>query len=88
MVILAAGAGPAAFTNPELRELGEMTGVDVQVDPAEVDGVEPEGEPTKVRNVEMLKGYAARPPGSAGRRISLKFLRSPIEILGDGEDGP
>jgi ferredoxin--NADP+ reductase len=36
----------------------------------------------------MLKGYAARPPGSAGRRISLKFLRSPLEILGDGEDGP
>ena len=48
----------------------------------------PEGEPTQIRNVEILKGYAARPPGSAGRRISLKFLRSPIEILGDGEDGP
>lgn len=31
------GPAQAAFTNPELRELGEMTGVDVQVDPAEVD---------------------------------------------------
>jgi ferredoxin--NADP+ reductase len=41
-----------------------------------------------VRNVEILKGYAARPPGSAGRRISLKFLRSPVEILGEGEGGP
>jgi ferredoxin--NADP+ reductase len=89
-VIILGRRGPAqaAFTNPELRELGEMTGVDVQVDPAEVEGVVPEGEPTKVRNVEMLKGYAARPPGSAGRRISLKFLRSPLEILGEGEDGP
>ena len=40
------------------------------------------------RNVEILQGFAARPPGSAGRRISLKFLRSPVEILGEGEDGP
>jgi ferredoxin/flavodoxin---NADP+ reductase len=37
-VIILGRRGPAqaAFTNPELRELGEMTGVDVQVDPAEV----------------------------------------------------
>jgi ferredoxin--NADP+ reductase len=89
-VILLGRRGPvqAAFTNPELRELGEMTGVDVQVDPAEVDVEVPEeAEPTARRNVEILKGYAQRPPGSAGRRISLKFLRSPVEILGEGEHG-
>jgi ferredoxin--NADP+ reductase len=90
-VILLGRRGPAqaAFTNPELRELGEMTGVDVQVDPAEVDIEIPDDlEPTPRRNVEILKGYAERPPGNAGRRISLKFLRSPVEILGDGEHGP
>jgi ferredoxin/flavodoxin---NADP+ reductase len=90
-VILLGRRGPAqaAFTNPELRELGEMTGVDVQVDPAEVDVEIPDDlEPTARRNVEILQGYAERPPGSAGRRISLKFLRSPVEILGDGEHGP
>jgi len=66
-----------------------MTGVDVQVDPAEVDIEIPDDlEPTARRNVEILQGYAQRPPGSAGRRISLKFLRSPVEILGDGEHGP
>jgi ferredoxin/flavodoxin---NADP+ reductase len=90
-VVLVGRRGPAhaAFTNPELRELGEMTGVDVQVDPAELEGVEvPEdADPTTRRNVEILRSYAERPPGSAGRRISLKFLRSPVEILGDGEDG-
>jgi ferredoxin--NADP+ reductase len=90
-VILIGRRGPAqaAFTNPELRELGEMTGVDVQVDPAEVD-VEVPADLDKIarRNVEILQGYAQRPPGGAGRRISLKFLRSPVEILGDGEDGP
>jgi ferredoxin/flavodoxin---NADP+ reductase len=89
-VILLGRRGPAqaAFTNPELRELGEMTGVDVQVDPAEVEAVELPENATKRRNVEILQGYAERPPGSAGRRISLTFLRSPVEILGEGEDGP
>ena len=89
-VILLGRRGPehAAFTNPELRELGEMTGVDVQVDPAELEGVEEPEEPTKRRNVEILRGYAERPPGSAGRRITIKFLRSPLEILGEGDDGP
>jgi ferredoxin--NADP+ reductase len=84
------GPAQAAFTNPELRELGEMAGVDVQVDPAEVDDIEvPEdATPTVRRNVEILQGFAARPPGSAGRRITLKFLRSPVEILGEGADGP
>jgi ferredoxin--NADP+ reductase len=84
-VVLLGRRGPehAAFTNPELRELGEMTGVDVQVDPAELEGSEEPEEPTKRRNVEILRGYAERGPGSAGRRISLKFRRSPVEILGD-----
>ncbi len=90
MIILGRrGPAQASFTNPELRELGEMTGVDVQVDPAEVDVEVPEDvTPTVRRNVEILQGYAARAPGSAGRRITLKFLRSPVEILGEGDDGP
>jgi ferredoxin--NADP+ reductase len=84
-VVLLGRRGPehAAFTNPELRELGEMTGVDVQVDPAELEGVEEPEEPTKRRNVEILRSYAERGPGSNGRRISLKFRRSPVEILGE-----
>jgi ferredoxin--NADP+ reductase len=84
-VVLLGRRGPehAAFTNPELRELGEMTGVDVQVDPAELEGVEEPEDPTKRRNVEILRSYAERGPGTNGRRISLKFRRSPVEILGD-----
>ena len=88
MVLGRRGPAQAAFTNPELRELGEMTGVDIQVDPAEVDVEVPEdASPTARRNVEILQGFAERPPGIAGRRITMKFLRSPVEILGDGEDG-
>jgi ferredoxin/flavodoxin---NADP+ reductase len=86
-VVLLGRRGPehAAFTNPELRELGEMTGVDVQVDPTELEGVEEPEDPTKRRNVEILRSYAERGNGTHGRRISLKFRRSPVEILGEDE---
>jgi ferredoxin/flavodoxin---NADP+ reductase len=96
-VILLGRRGPAqaAFTNPELRELGELTRADVEVEPDELEldehsaaWLEAEGTPTNRRNVEILRDYAARPPGHNGHRIALKFLRSPVEILGEGEDGP
>jgi ferredoxin--NADP+ reductase len=89
------GPAQAAFTNPELRELGELQRADVQVDPSEVEldplsarWLEEDAGPTQRRNVEILREYAKRPPGHKSHRISLKFLRSPVEVLGEGEDGP
>jgi ferredoxin--NADP+ reductase len=38
--------------------------------------------------VELFADYAAREPAGKSHRIELRFLRSPIEILGEGEDGP
>lgn len=96
-VVLVGRRGPAqaAFTHPELRELGELSRADVEVDPVEVEldaasraWLETEADPTARRNVELLREYSERPPGHAGHRLSLKFLRSPLEILGEGEDGP
>jgi ferredoxin/flavodoxin---NADP+ reductase len=91
-VVLLGRRGPAeaAFTNPELRELGELERADVIVDPAQLEGVEvPEdGDATKRRNVEILRDYAQRTPGGKSHRLELRFLRSPVEILGEGEDGP
>jgi ferredoxin--NADP+ reductase len=95
--VLLGRRGPvqAAFTNPELLELGEMTGVEVDVDPDELEldpesarSLEEQADKTTRRNVEILREFAARSAGHSGRRISLRFLRSPVEILGDGEDGP
>jgi ferredoxin--NADP+ reductase len=89
------GPAQAAFTTPELRELGELTRADVIVDPAEMEldddsaqWLETEGEPTNKRNVEVLRDYAQRTPHGHDRRLHLRFLRSPVEILGEGEDGP
>ena len=91
-VVLLGRRGPAqaAFTNPELRELGELERADVIVDSAQLEGVEvPEdGDTTKRRNVEILRDYAQRTPAGKSHRLELRFLRSPLEILGDGSDGP
>jgi ferredoxin--NADP+ reductase len=95
-VILLGRRGPAqaAFTNPELLELGELARADVIVDPGEVvldeyssAWLAAEGDKTSRRNVEILQDYAQREPAGKSHRIELRFLRSPLEVLGDGEDG-
>src|SRR4051812_28779302 len=85
------GPAQAAFTNPELLELGEMTDADVYVDERDVE-LDPrsrawlEGEESDItarKNVEILTGYAARESEGKNKRIVLRFLVSPVEIGGD-----
>lgn len=82
------GPAQAAFTNPELKEFGELAGVDVIVDPADVE-LDPaslaalEGDKTATKNVDMLRTYAERGETGAPRRIVMRFLVSPVEVLGD-----
>ena len=89
-VILLGRRGPAqaAFTNPEVRELGELARADVVCDPEQVAAATEAATPTAQRNVELFRDYAQREPTDKSHRIELRFLRSPVEILGDGEDGP
>ncbi|HET8978860.1 MAG TPA: FAD-dependent oxidoreductase [Solirubrobacteraceae bacterium] len=89
-VVLLGRRGPAeaAFTNPELRELGELERADVIVDPAQLEGVAEPEDATKRRNVEILREYAQRTPSGKSHRLELRFCRSPVEILGEGSDGP
>ena len=83
------GPAQAAFTNKELKELGELPDVDVIVDPEAValdplSAADVEARPnrTRDRNLELLREYAARPSSGASRRIILHFLVSPVEIIG------
>jgi ferredoxin/flavodoxin---NADP+ reductase len=96
-VILLGRRGPAqaAFTNPELRELGVLRRAEINVDPAELEldehseqWLEEHGDATAKRNVALLREYAERQPADKSHRITLKFLRSPVEICGEGEAGP
>jgi ferredoxin--NADP+ reductase len=76
------GPAQAAFTNPELQEMGELAGADVIVDPAELEGVEP-GDTNSERNLVTLREFAAREPGGKPRRVVFRFFHSPMAILGD-----
>ncbi len=85
------GPAQAAFTNPELLELGEMTDADVfvaardvELDPLSRAFVDSEhASITARKNVEIITGYAGREAAGKPRRIVLRFLASPVEILGD-----
>jgi ferredoxin--NADP+ reductase len=84
------GPAQAAFTNPELLELGEMIDADVVVDPRDVAldehskrSIEGEGDLTSRKNVEILTGYSERTPAGKRRRIVLRFLVSPVAITGE-----
>jgi ferredoxin--NADP+ reductase len=92
-VVLVGRRGPAqaAFTNPELLELGELARADVVVDPVDA---RPDADSaawlasaaagkTARRNVEILAEYAARGATGRAHRVVLRFLRSPVEIVGD-----
>ena len=83
------GPAQAAFTNPELRELGELELADVIVDPTEA-ALDPASaasletaEGTVKRNVETLTEYAGRTPAGKPRRVVLRFLMSPVELEGE-----
>ena len=86
------GPAQAAFTSAELRELGHLEGVDLHVraDELELDAVSQDwlaaqGTFTARTNVALLREFAARPPrAGAARRIELRFLRSPVQIRGNG----
>jgi ferredoxin--NADP+ reductase len=85
------GPAQAAFTNPEIKELGEMVDADVIVDPGEVelDPVSAEfietADKTSRVNVEILRDFSQRAPEGKHKRIVLRFLASPVEIQGDGK---
>jgi ferredoxin--NADP+ reductase len=86
------GPAQAAFTNPEVRELGELTEADIVIDPAEVELDEAsrehvesdECDPTKRRNVEIFTEFSQREPEGKPKRVVMRFCRSPVEIRGDG----
>ncbi|MGD1237025.1 FAD-dependent oxidoreductase [Mycobacterium seoulense] len=89
-VVILGRRGPlqTAFTTLELRELGDLEGVDVIVDPAQLEGITDEDEAaadkTTKLNIKVLRDYAARAPRPGHRRIVFRFMTSPIEIKGEG----
>jgi ferredoxin/flavodoxin---NADP+ reductase len=84
------GPAQAKFTTKELRELGELPGVQVSADAAELDltgGFDLSGESAalaasdrRVRgNLVAMAGWSD-PPADTGRRLRLRFWLRPVEI--------
>lgn len=83
------GPVQAAFTNPEIRELGELDEAEAVVDPAELQldaaseaWLAATDDRTPAKNLETLRQYAAR--GAEGKRVRivLRFCVSPTAIVG------
>jgi ferredoxin--NADP+ reductase len=81
--------GPAytAFTTKELRELGQLPDLelvvhapDLDLDPSSLAAVA--ADKVAARNVAVMREWAARPPGTASRRIHLHFWVRPVEVVG------
>ena len=84
------GPAQAAFTNPEIKELGELPDVDTVVPPEEVEldplsreFLERNGDSSIEKKIDILRSYSTRKTGEQPRRLTIRFLVSPVEIRGD-----
>lgn len=94
-VTLLGRRGPvqAAFTTPELRELGELARADVvvheadlELDPDSAAHLEGDAHKTTKDNVALLREFASRERSERSHAVELRFFRSPLEIVA-GDDG-
>jgi ferredoxin/flavodoxin---NADP+ reductase len=86
------GPAQAKFTTKELRELGELAGVDVVVGEgeADLDAFDPSGESARLAqtdrhvrgNYAVISDWAGRRPSGAARRLTVRFWLRPTEVLG------
>jgi ferredoxin/flavodoxin---NADP+ reductase len=78
----------AAFTTTELRELDDIEDLTVVVDPEQAPaGIADDDTLSKGarRNLELFSGWAQKGPDPDRKhRMEFRFLRSPVEIRGDG----
>jgi len=76
----------AAFTNKELKELGELERCVPLVDagqlPDHVGEVPDKVRKVKERNLGYLQSYAPNQPNSKDSRIHINFYSLPVEVLG------
>ena len=84
------GPAQAAFTTTEVRELGKLPGADtitlaeeVTLDPLSKEWVEREDNRSLRKKLETLREMAERAPAGKPRRLIIRFLQSPVELIGN-----
>jgi ferredoxin--NADP+ reductase len=88
-VVARRGPAQAKFTSPELHEIGDLEGVDVVVDPADlVLGPDDEADMAADRRarvtVNVCRSWVQRQTVGAPRRIHFHFWSRPTRIIGPG----
>ena len=85
------GPAQAAFTNPELKELGELPLADVvvraedlELDAATKASLEATPDREAEKNLKTLRAFLERGVTGRPRRIELRFSTSPVRIEGHG----
>jgi ferredoxin/flavodoxin---NADP+ reductase len=80
------GPEQAAFSSAEVKELGAMAEVDPVVAAEELAHcAETTGNAETNRTLKILRAFAARPPRAGTKKLHLRFLVSPTEIVADAE---
>lgn len=87
------GPAQAAFTTPEVKELDELEESDVivlpveaQLDPLSEAELQRSQDKAGIKKVEILQSYARRVPTGKHKRLHIRFLVSPVEIIGDAQE--
>jgi ferredoxin--NADP+ reductase len=83
------GPAQAAFSNPEIKELGELAEADLVTRPDEtqldtLSAVSIADDRTSKAKVEILQNHAVERTLTKPRTLTLRFLVSPVELSGDG----
>ncbi|NDC82934.1 NADP oxidoreductase [bacterium] len=84
------GPVQSAFTELEIKEFGEIHGVDVVIDPSDM-AINPASQSEldddtnnkAKKNMAVLRDYVANPRRGGSKQVVVRFLEGPVEIGGD-----
>ena len=84
------GPAQAAFSNPEIKEVGELAEADIatRADETQLDDLSAASiadDRAGKAKVEILQSYARERALTKPRRLNLRFLVSPVELFGDAD---
>jgi ferredoxin--NADP+ reductase len=83
----------AKFTNPELKELGELAGADLEVVAEEIELDElsakefEDASKEDLKKIDILNSFVGSEPTGKSKKLHLRFLVSPVELYDDGAGG-
>jgi ferredoxin/flavodoxin---NADP+ reductase len=84
------GPAQAAFTTPEIKELGEMADTEAVVlpdeavlDPLSQKALADSSDRASLKKVEVIQSYANGQSSGKRRRLTVRFLVSPVALVGD-----